>query len=369
MKLSLYRYKINKYIRLICIFLSIIAFLCMVFLIYYTIKYKKYIEKKYNVTSYSNDATIDYNVLLLPNMIYTQNILEPGDIYITNYIDYIKTNLKYSFNSERPFNLRGRYKVTAHIEGYIQDNENEKGIKPIWQKEFTLLPETTFECESKELNFNREVPIKYNYFNDYVSEIIKSTGIYCNVKMTVTWNIDIEGNLNDEMIKESLSPTIDMPLNVKYFEIKGKLKEHKTGSITKTYKEISPLYIEKLIYYSLILLVSITSFIILIIFTTPLDSLDLTEKYIKKIIKQNGYRIAQLKEDAEFNDKDAIEVASFDDIVKLSDDLCKTILYRDDFKNKKCYTFYVKDGLTIYKYKFDNIYSRTSFNANITKTY
>lgn len=367
-KITFKRIQIGRKLKNILILISFIFLISNIILIFYNDKYQKYVDKKYNVLSYNNSSSIDYSVSLFPNILYNQNTIGSGQIYIADYIDCIKTNLRYDFKGEKDVKLNVKYKASALIEGYIQDTDSEKGMKTLWKKEFVLLPQTYFYGEGKKLYFIKEIPINYSYYNNYALEIIKSTGIGCNVKMTVLWYIDVEGISKEGKFKETLLPNIQIPLNVKYFEIKGNLKDDKNGAITKTQREISSFYYKKTIFFSLGILLSII-FSIILILSVPVNSLDNTYKYINRIFKHHGYRIVNIKESIDLKDKYIIKVKSFNDLVKISDYLSKTILYKDDFKNKKCYTFYIIDGSIVYVYDMENTYIIKKNSTKIAKTY
>lgn len=344
------KYKINKYLRTGLIIIFILISLTMLFLLLYTQKYQKYVEKKYPLLSYSNKGSVNYNVFLVPNMLYTQKSLEAGGIYITDFIDYINTSFKYEFNSESPVDIQGKYYVSAVVEGTLQD---EKTSRSLWKKEFILQPETTFEGRGKALSFQKELPVKLTSFNDFVSQLAKVTSINCDTKLTIAWNIDMQGKTGKETINEHLSPTMEIPLGVRYFEIKGNQVQDKKGAVEETRKVISPSYQKKIILYSCVMGVCLITLIFLLFFTSAFVITDPLQKKLKQIFKHHGSRLAALKDNIDLTNKDMIYTASIDDLVRIADDLGKTILYKNSNNTKEAAVFYVIDDRLIYILELD----------------
>ena len=321
---------INKLLRITLIIISSVLLLSMMYMLFITYNYQKYTKEKYPVYSYTNKANVNYLVFLIPNEIIAEKSLNEGNTYITSLVDYIDTDLKYVFKGNRPGDIQGKYNVTAVLEGYIPD---EKGVISLWKKNYIILPDTSFNG-NKEVSVEKEVPINIKAYNDFLKTVAKTIDFTVYSKLTITWNIITETKTDKGVIKEALSPAMEIPLSTKYFNISGKLADGKNSAIEDTKVIISPSFKRKITAYCSIGGISILSLIFLLLFTATYAVTDPFEKKLRHIFKEHGIRMVALNSEIPDTNKSVIEVESIDDLVKIADEIGKPILYKKS-KNVK----------------------------------
>lgn len=335
---------LNKGIRLGGIVLIILLISAIVFLFFSTQK-RKYIEQKIPQYTYNNKANVQYKVYMIPNMLYTQNNLGEGEVYINDFIDNISTLFTYQFDGDSPAEINGEYSIIAVVEGLLG---NEKGNKTIWSKEYVMQPETSFSGNDKSFSIQKDIPIKLAQYNSFVQQIMESTKINFENKLTIYWKVSVEAKTDKGEIKEQLTPTMEIPLNNKYFEIGGNLEPEKKGVIEENIKVIAPAYQNKITMCYIGIGICLFGLLFILLFTVSATITDPLEKQLKRIFKLHGDRMVALNDEVEISSNKTIQVSSIEDLVRISDDIGKPILYNKEVNSESNRRFYVVDEKLIY---------------------
>lgn len=321
--------KINKNIRLGLIIVFAILILFITYLIYNKAYNPGFEEQKYPVYSYINKGSINYLVYLKPNNLYTGMVMEEGKLYITEFVDYLDTNLKYEFNGDTAADIKGKYNIVAKVQGFTGEGEK---IVNIWDKDFYVVPYKSISSNDGKVSINEKIKLNLNDYNTFVKEIKESSKINCQTTLTLSMNVDLTGVTDKGSIEESVSPSLVIPLDVAMFQIVGNNIVDKSGTIEETIQVQIPVNKSQVIIYGIILFFLVIALIILIFFTQLAPVKDPMEKMLKKIFKKHGDRLVALNSNIEIND--SIIVRSINDLVKIADEIGKPILYRysEDYK-------------------------------------
>lgn len=339
------RFSMNKSLRNLLLILSAAAFLFCTYMIFITQKYQKYTEVKRSVYSYSNKSNVNYEVVLIPNNIYTQKSIEEGSVYITKLIDYINASFKYEFNGEKNAQINGKYNIVAVLEGFLPGDSINKAI---WSKEYVLQPDTLIKGEDKRVYVEAKTPINIKSYFAFIEAVNQTAEINFVTKLSIKWNVSMEAKTDKGIIKENLSPTMEIPLGSKYFQVGGTLSEERLGNIEETMQIVSPFYNRKLVIYSVASGIGFISLLFLLLLTSQKAILTTLDKRRRQIFKEHGARLAGICSDMTSLSKFIIEVLSIDDLVKIADDMGRPILYKNNTNEREINNFYVADGEKIY---------------------
>lgn len=341
---------INKNLKkwLIISFSVILAVL--LFLIYNTETGHKYTDREKPVYSYENKAGVNYEVFLLPNDIFLEKSLKEGNIYINKLIDYIDTTFRYEFIGEGPGEIKGKYSIKAMLEGY---ESGEGGDRIIWAKEYVLLPETDFSGNDKRFAIEEKLPIKPQVYSEYLKTLQNTLGFNCSNRLLIVCNISSEINTDKGVISQEFAPTMQIPVNSPYFAIGGELMQEKKDSIKENEKIISPSYNKKMTLYGILSVLCALSVLFLTVFTVS-SIPDERLKRIRRIFKDHGDRMVAVDGEMEAIYERVIDVTSIEDLVRISDDVCRPILYKKSSDLREISDFYVIDGGNIYIFRIPN---------------
>lgn len=337
----------NKNIKLSLISLFIFLTAIISFLLYLEAGRDKFIEEKTKLYSYNQTNSASYQVVFKPNNILYGNrpTDEPG-VYLTGYTDYVKGIFKYDFTGDEPAELTGNYNITAVMEGYIEEDKEQKTL---WKKDFVLVPQTNFKVTDKKLSVAKEVSLKLEQYNQFAQTIMTDTKVTSPVKLTVFMNLNFKGNTDKGAIQEKAAPAIAFPLNTDYFEVAKSEAKEKPGAIEETKQIQLPVNKVKITFYTAVL---ILLFMILgyLVFRIPGQVLSPLEEKINKIFKTHGSRLAALNHQISATGEKLFTVKSIEDLIKIADEINQPVLYKYSSDYKEINQFYVFTESCLYFY-------------------
>lgn len=316
------------------------------FLLYKEIKHPGFYEQKTSLYNYNSKGTVGYKVFLKPNILYDTNSLEEGNLYITEFVDNIEATFNYEFSADRKSDLKGTYDIIAKVQGSTKEGEK---VLNIWEKNFIIIDQKSFNANDNTKSINEEVIIKLDEYNEFVKKIVDTSRINCQTSLSLIMNIDIDGNIEDKQIEENISPSIVIPLNTNMFQISGNTNIEKPGAIEEIKQVQLPVNKNRVIIYSIILGVLLIALIFLIFFTEAIVIVkDPYEKKLKQIFKKHGDRLVALNDEPTVISERINKVKSIDDLVRIADEIGKPILYKHSANYKEISKFYVTNEDEVY---------------------
>lgn len=366
MKLQLRVLKLNKNIRFAIIAGAVFFILLFAITLFNVFTHREYKEAKITHFKYSHDGNINYKVKLKPNMLYGPSNLEEERIYISNFIDYIKAQFSYNFNGERKANIIGDYEVVALIEGYTGEKET---YNVIWKKKLQLFPKTKFQVQDNKFTFMKELPIRYQDYNNYVNNVNYITGLNTEAKATISMNVNLRIETDKGTVEEKDSPAIIVPLKTNYFSIEKKQAGNKPGAIEETIRSQVPVDFIFVAMYCFIVVLLIVVLLYVVFYTVGIVENNPILKNLNNIFKEHGNRLVALKNDLILESKNTLNVRSMDDLVRVADEINKPIMYiySKDFNDIK--HFFVFDENCIFVFNLnDMIFEQSSVHRSDDKT-
>ena len=341
--------QLNKKIKIILILVLIIINVTISSLLYQEVTLLTFEEQENSLFSYNNKGTTDYTVFLKPNNLYSGNSLEEGKLYILEFIDHINTNFIYDYSGQNEVNIKGYYDIAVKVQGITVDNNQ---IKTIWEKDFPIVHHTNFSSTNGQISINEEVNINLDEYNTFVKETIEATKINCDTILTLLMDINLTGTTDHGTFEEHITPNIVIPLNTPMFEITTNNIE-KEGAIEETIQVPVPVDKNKVILYGAIIGISALGLIFLIFFTKPAPKKDALEIALNKIFKKHGDRLVALSSGIDISN--ARLVRSFDDLVRLADEINKPILYEYSDDYKEINKFFITNDDEIYSFELEGL--------------
>ena len=310
----------------------------------------------YTAFPYTHENSLAYRVHLLPNDLFTETSLEPGRAYISSLTDYIDTRFVFRFAAENEAAINGEYCVTASLTAYTGPENNL-----VWEKVFPLLPVKTFQLRGKEVLLQEDVALPFSQYTRLADQIVEETGfspqnLSLEVSYDVAWTVDApEGT-----IAETAGPKLTIPLRASVFTVEGALEQKESGGISAV-KTVPVPYIEEVKIGFITL--SVLSCLLLLVFfqiTVNREEKDnLTGKIVSSILKKHRDRVVRCAENNFSAGHDhVLTIASFDDLLKIADELGKPILYQSGAgENNYDHSFYVFSEHLAYRYALGELFS------------
>lgn len=354
--------ELTKTIRKIVLISSFLIMIIGTSLLIGTIFKNKYEDKKEPLVSGKNSAIVNYQVNLLPNSIYDKKVLGEGNTYLTDYVENINTLLRYNFSSDKEVEIKGQYEVVALVEGFLS---NDKDSKSLWSKQFILQPKSDFSFKGVDGEFKKEIPIDIKSYGEIIQQGNKALNMNFIGKLTVMWNVTVEGSSEYGNISEKLTPKMELPLNEKYFQITGTLSQDKNNTIEKTIKVISPKYKIYITVSTALITLGILCFLYILLFTKAKSRGNKAKLKIAKILKTYEDRFIALRDDALIGTELVVRVANIENLIRIADELDKPIFYKDSSNLEDIKAFYVIDHGRVYAY---GVLSSESYSLSLSDT-
>lgn len=339
------RLKINKKVKIALIILMAIAIGICSFQIYREFKIPKFTEQKNPVYTYDNKSLINYEVFLKPNRLYDKAFQGEREVYITEYVDFIKAKLNHRYKGDKPAGISGDYSIVIKAKGFISERDK---IIDVWEKAFPVIEHESFKVYDDVLNINEEINIELEEYNEFVREIIETSKIKCETALNIIMDVNLKANTNKGNTEEMVSSDLIIPLNVLMFEIGGNNVVEKSGFIEEAGKIQLPLDKNKNIKYGSAAGILLLGIIYLIFFTIPTTAKEPLEKELGRIFKKHGDRLVALNSDAAHTGDSVSTVKSMEDLVKIADELEIPIFYRYSDDYREIDKFYIINEDNIY---------------------
>lgn len=297
-------------------------------------------EKKVPTYSYENKEKINYEVFLKPNSLYATKSLGEDQVYLANLIDYVDTVYTYEFNGEREAEIKGSYEIVAVVEGYTGEADK---LTTLWKKQFPLVAKTNFEAKDKKYSITKKIPLKLSDYNAFADKIKEETKIGTQAKVTTYMNIELNAKTDKGVIEKKSTTSLEAPLATSYFKITKKQAESKPEALVEVKSVPRPLNRNLLTGYGAgigILFVALVG----LIFGTQKAETDPFVKELKKIFKKHGTRLVALESELATTSEQQSKVRSIEDLVRISDELGRPIIYKHCYNYKENSKFWVIDG-------------------------
>ncbi len=340
--------KLNQYVRMSGIVLSIVMIVVLGFFLYMALNKPGMIEEEIPLYAYEQKGSVNYNVTLHPNILYTEGSRGAGETYISKFVDTIATDFSYQFKGERAADIKGEYEIIAVVEGIKNDGEK---IETIWEKSFILAPKTAFSGEDNAAFVQQNMPIELEKYNAFARQVMQDSGINSEVRMTVFWNVDLKAKTDKGVAEEKISPKMVIPLNTKFFQIEEHLIQDQTGHIGEMRQIPLPVNRAKVITYIVIMVLGAMLSVFLLFFTVKGVSQDPLQKKLKKIFKAHGDRLVALNNEVAAAHETQIAVKSMEDLVRIADEIGHPIMYKHQSDLKHISSFYVLKDSNTYTFR------------------
>lgn len=337
---------IDKKIRTALLFSTSILVILSGLLLFKSIKYPGLKEEKRPLYNYSSISTINCNAILKHNALYEDGaVLGDDSVILSEFLDTIKADFKYQFNGERTADINGDYDIVALLEG---TTGTDKDQKTIWQKTFPISEKQNFQSHDKSLVIDKEISIKPKEYKDFAQSLASISKVDSQVKLSVLMNINLKAVTDKGVITKRLSPSLVIPINSNYFQITKNLGTNKPEAIQKVEKGQLPVNKNTVRIFSVLLSIFILALLYVILFVKSVEDGTPKEKELRRIFKDYGDRMVTLSNSINLDRDYCYKVRTMEDLVKVSDELIKPIMYKYSSDVNSIGLFYVCDDKSTY---------------------
>ncbi|MBP1759598.1 MAG: hypothetical protein H6Q63_515 [Firmicutes bacterium] len=312
-------------------------------------KYPGFNEEKVALYRYESQGKVNYDVFLNPNSLYDKRSLGEDQVYLSNLVDSIDTTYSYSFTGEREAEIKGYYEILAVIEGYSGEGDERTTL---WKKEIPLFAKTSFEATDKKFSVTKKIPLKLANFNDFAKKVSEEIKVNTQAKITTLMNVELSAKTDKGVIEKKSTSSIEVPLAGSYFKIIKKQSETKPEVLEDVKQVQRSIDMKLLTLLGTGIGISVVALLILL-FGTQSVKVDILTKKLKQIFKKHGTRLVALNSEIAATSEHQSKVHSMEDLVRISDELGKPIIYKHSYDYKENSKFWVIDEARFYIFELE----------------
>ena len=317
----------------LCIFISVI-----------------YENKEMKTFDYNETGKVDYKVFLKENDFFKDDYLEKNNQYISSLIKNIKADFNYELDlNENESKYKYKYKIEAETSVIEKDTKNV-----LYKETDNILSEKEKEFDSSnKLIINEKVNIKYTKYNDLISKFIKVYNLdNCESTLKIKMYVDILDEKYKEIHNEPVI-SLNIPLTTKTvaIDISSDVIEQKNSeNRIQIVNKGKILIIVVLLFITVILGIKLFFYII-----DTKNEKTIYKMKLRKIFLNYGSYIQKINKDFDFEGYQAIELNSFENLIRISELVKEPILMLErseethfmlPTENKLIYMFELNTGET-----------------------
>ncbi len=309
---------------------------------------------KKEIYSYTNEFDYSYKVNLINNKYIDENTLDMGQTYITDLIKNIDLTLNYNYSGSENLKTEYKYKITGKLQAvYTKDGEEQK----VWEKEENLLEETTGSEDTGCISINEDIQLNLKEQNNLVKEFEQEMNMALDATYTISLEIETTAKAeNKNVVNKYVSP-ISIELGEKTTQINGENYKKDTeyvtaeNEITENNEEYS-INIGLLLVNIIILTVAIIVYRYIFTKTVVINRIKNDyRRELNRMLRLCQDRIVEVKDKVDIKQENIIDVKDFGEIIKVSEELFKPILYWES-KEKDEAWFSVMSHEITYRFVF-----------------
>lgn len=339
--------KLGRRRKIACIAVSgsiLIAALTMAFITFYK---KETIQRDIVRYEYKISKNISYKVFLKDNIIYDDEYLDEGLYYPRKLIDYIRLVYDFEYSGSDIVPISIDYRCFAKICGYtVQQN-----VKEIYlTKVFPLNEEQSSKATDRTLAVSDEFNVSLDSYIAFVNEAKEELDLNLDYDIIFSMEGTVKASTSYGEIEQPFSFDISSVFyNACKFSKNG--TDTVSGNLTQKQVEPVPLDKTKFIIYLSVSAAALLVLLYILIFTRDYELNDIVMLSVKKIQREYGSRMVSLQSNTSKSFSKIYDVYSIKDLVKVSDEIQKPILYEKDEKELvKDFKFFVQNGEELYEY-------------------
>lgn len=334
--------KMRKAIRYLYMLVAIVLFVASILSLYSNLFKNTINVQSKNIDTYIGKFNCQYIVNLKENNFITEKTQEMDKYYLTDLIDNISMDLSYNYKTQKSQNIKYSYKIIGTIVGvYTKDGEEEK----VWEKDYNLLDEKSSQTNGTEVKISENIKLDVPTYNAAVSNFEEE--LKMNIDTTFKVQLKTKVTANNETVEYVSDVKFD--LGERTTRVSGNLSDEKTGFTVQNVEETKKPNIVIIILDVILLIIAVVIYKYITSNTRIAHNVKNTYRIeLNRILKLCQDKIVQVKNKPNITEQSIIDVKDFGEIIKVSEELFKPILYWDS-KNDEAW-FVVMSNSAAYRY-------------------
>lgn len=304
--------------------------------------------KTKEIYSYTNKFNYEYKVNLINNPYIDEKTLGMSEnAYVTDLIKSIDLDLNYDYKASSKSEIKYEYTVKGFIEAvYTKNGEEQK----VWEKEYILLePQAKIE-EASNISIRENLELDLKDKNNLVKQFEQEMGMNLDTKYVIKLEVKVSTNIDGEEIKNSYTSMINMDLAERTTKISGDNNKEDKKYISTEITEDVQYNIPSIIISIALDIIAIAILRYVFKKTSPMNRIrNEYRQELNRILRLCQDKIVQVSTQIDIKNERIIDVKDFGEIIKVSEELFKPILYWSAKETEEAWFCVVSNNIT-YRY-------------------
>lgn len=294
--------------------------------------------EEYVAYAYDQEAVLDYRVHLQPNDFFGEEVQGPDQAYMSDLTDHIAVDLHYAFAGEEQAGITGEYSASAYLTARARGEgepgaEQEEGMV-VWQKDYQLLSPEPFASDTGTIDLEDSVRVPYAEYRGFVERLREDTGFSPDeLQLIVEFDVLTRVETEHGVAEERLQPRLVVPMRHDTFTVEGDRVENHSGGIMQQ-REVAVDGVHQARTGLGLATVVFAGLLGAFLFTTvPVRNVSGAEAprdlALGRLLKKHRERIVRMVGELPAEPGTMLEVESFDDLLKVADELQKPVVYQE----------------------------------------
>lgn len=340
------RIKLQKSTRAIIIVIALVLFAFSSGNVLSAIFGKEEVKLNKEVYNYTNSFNLKYDVNIKENAFIEEAVLPMNQTYVSDLVRSLDMKMKYQYLSSEESDIKYSYKIDAVI---VASHSDDGTPYEVWNKTYNL-KEVKGKTATKDIYIDENINVNYAKYHEEVKAFRQEMGMALDAKLYIKLIVDTATKIGDELVKNTYASNFSISLGEKISKVDGKIEdEDKKIVTTETVIETKK---SGTIIWNILLLV-ISAYAIYYVRVKTYIAYNIRNDFkleLNRILKSCQDRIVVVKNKVEVEGNDIIDVKSFVELIKLSEELFKPILYWSPEEEENEAQFYVMSNKIAYRY-------------------
>lgn len=339
--------KTRKSIKYICMTISIILIFISCINMAKIATKNTSINSNKEIYKYTNKFSYDYKVNLKENKFIPEKTLEMSqNYYVTDLIDNIDLNLKYSYEGTNESTIKYDYQIVGKLTSvYTKDGVEKK----IWEREDVLKDTVSRSEVNKKININENLKLDLKDKNALVKEFEDTLGISVASIYSIMLKVNTYTNIEGTEVKNKYIPLVNLSLAEKVTTISGDNNLENSEYISRKYVQSEKLNKSSLVVNVVLFIIGLGIFAYSLILKPANIVRNEYRQELNRILRLCQDKIIKVSQNPNLEQIKTVDVNDFGEIVKASEELFKPILYWLNDKTDEA-EFSVISNDVIYRY-------------------
>lgn len=303
---------------------------------------------KTNIYEYNNKYLYSYDVTLIDNSYIDDESVPDKNVYVTDLMNNVNVNMTYTYEANQSSDIEYNYQIIGNLEAtYSKDGEEQK----VWKKTDVIVPTKDLCVTSDKVEINENFELNMGDKIQMVKDFQQELGIQVQTKYTILLEITTKTNILGQDVINTYSPDLFFDITSKTTTISTTTENTaKPQIVTKMVQEENEFSQIKVIFGSIMFVAALVVLIVLLVKTRNNNTVRNEYKIeLNKILKGCDEKIVEVNSRIDTSDQGLVDVREFDEVLKVSEELFKPILYWNNEKEEESW-FCVLGNNMIYRY-------------------